>query len=373
MLGIYIHIPFCVSKCAYCDFTSVPGDERADGYLGALEAEMEMAGRLYAQPADSVFLGGGTPGHLKPGRVARLMGALRSRFDVRDGAEITIETNPCAVTREKLDEYIAAGIGRLSLGLQAAQDSLLAFLGRRHSLAAFDSAFDLARKAGFRNVNIDLIYAIPGQSMENWEETLYHALYKKPEHISAYALSIEKGTPLFGMLEAGKIDDVEADTAADMYEAAQRLLAQKGYVNYEVSNFAAGGAVCAHNMKYWTLQNYLGLGAAAHSNIGRLRFANTEDIDAYIRQMETGAQHYASAQYLDDKARRAEYAMLRLRLKDGLPFEDYKKQFRVDFEKTYAEGIKLAVRHGLAEVREGRLLPTAKGFALQNTLAGIFF
>lgn len=371
MLGIYIHIPFCVKKCNYCDFTSVEAGSLIPGYLSALKREIELSAKLYPDGADSVFIGGGTPGRLDEGCIADIMDCLRSYFPLADGAEVTIETNPCVVTQGKLAEYRSCGINRISMGLQAVQPHLLELLGRLHTQEQFDEAFDMAREAGFQNINADVMYALSGQTMEEWEATLYHLLYKKPEHISAYALSLEAGTPLCDMYEAGEIARTDEDTDAEMYAFAQNLLSERGYLNYEISNFARDGRVCAHNLKYWELQNYLGLGAAAHSFVNGMRFENTKDIEKYIAQLKTGVR-YESSKFIDKKEHLFEYIMLRLRLRNGIDFAAFKKEFGQDFEKRYAEGIEQAQRWGLAAVQDGRLCPTAKGFALQNKLAGIF-
>lgn len=371
MLGIYIHIPFCVKKCNYCDFTSVEAESLIPGYLSALKREIELSAKLYPDGADSVFIGGGTPGRLDEGCIADIMDCLLKNFPLAEDAEITIETNPCVVTRSKLTEYRESGINRISMGLQAVQPHLLELLGRLHTQEQFDEAFDMAREAGFQNINADVMYALSGQTMDDWEATLYHLLYKKPEHISAYALSIEPGTPLGDMYEAGEIARIDEDTDAEMYEKAQSLLSERGYLNYEISNFARDGRVCRHNLKYWNLQNYLGLGAAAHSFVNGMRFANTRDIEKYIERLKTGVR-YESTKFIDKKEHLFEYIMLKLRLRSGLDFAAFKREFGVDFEKQYAQGIEKAKSLALAEVADGRLVPTARGFALQNKLAGIF-
>lgn len=372
MLGIYIHIPFCIKKCSYCDFVSVEGTVLADAYLLALEKEMELSAKLYKDDVDSVFIGGGTPGIWEAAQITKLMNALKAHFPITKDAEITIETNPGTVTPEKLAAYKACGINRISMGLQAMQPHLLELLGRQHTLQQFDVAYDMAIAAGFDNMNIDIIYAIPTQTMEDWQETLYHVLYKKPKHISAYALSIEPSTPLGRMLETGKIQQVDEDVDSDMYEAAQKLLSEKGYVNYEVSNFARGGYECRHNLKYWNMEHYLGLGVAAHSCVQRLRFANTAHLQKYIELMQRGTLQYASSQFIDEKSFRFEYIMLKLRLKQGIDFAEYKSLFQENFEKIYADALEKAQKYGLAKVERGKLMPTAKGFALQNQLAGLF-
>lgn len=371
MLGVYIHIPFCVRKCAYCDFVSLEGLEKARAYADALIHEIHAAGKLYKQNVDTVFLGGGTPGALPEGMITELSTALRKSFAVKETAEITIETNPCVVTKIKLREYKEAGISRISLGLQAAQDPLLQILGRRHDVRQFDEAYALARTVGFDNINVDLIYAIPGQTMEDWEETLSHVLDLKPAHISAYALKIEQGTPMGSQLAAGDIVPFSEDEDALLYERAVQRLVENGYNHYEISNFALEGRECAHNLKYWNLKNYLGLGVAAHSNIERLRFANTEDVDGYIHQMRQGTLHYGRPDFINDEERKFEFIMLKLRLKDGFTFSEYKRLFHEDFQALYKAQLMKAQQEGLVEITDRRVCPTEKGFMLQNKLIGI--
>ncbi len=369
MLGIYIHIPFCQGgKCNYCDFVSTGETGLIPGYMDALAEEITLTGKMYAKRVDSVYIGGGTPGSLEGGRIGGLMETLRAHFDVSGGAEITIETNPSDVDEGKLGEYRRAGINRLSMGMQAAQDELLTFLGRRHTVEQFDDAFHLARGAGFDNINVDLIYAIPGQGMDDWRDSLNHVMYLKPEHISAYALKIEPGTPFGEMLAKGGLEPVGQDADADMYQAAREILTSKGFINYEISNFARFGRECAHNMKYWRLGDYLGLGVAAHSNIDRLRFCNTDDTGAYIGRLGKGEIKYASSQFVGDAERKAEYVMLTLRILEGFSLQDYRDAFGEDFEKTHADELEEAVLHGLAAVEDGRVRPTPKGYCLQNRL-----
>jgi len=371
MLGIYIHIPFCVKKCGYCDFASVEDKSLIPPYIAALEKEIDITGRMYGEPVDTVFIGGGTPGILGPGVMPAIMERLRSAFEITNDAEVTIEVNPCVVTPVKLAEYRECGINRISIGLQAAQDRLLRLLGRQHDAHMFGTAFKAAREAGFDNINIDVIYALPTQTMDDWEETLYHVLYLRPEHISAYALKLEEGTPMYGAVADGGLELPDEDTDADMYIKARSLLCEKGYTNYEISNFAFAGRECRHNLKYWTLQNYLGLGAAAHSGIERLRFSNTEDIPEYIKQMEQGSVHYASSEFISDSGRIFEFIMLRLRLWEGFTFAEYKELFGKDFRKTNAAQIAEAEKHGLITVDAEGMAPTEKGFLLQNTLIHI--
>lgn len=371
MLGLYFHIPFCVKKCAYCDFVSTERQSLIAPYMHALQKETAIVGGMYNKPVDSVFFGGGTPSFIDEAYIRRIMDTVRRDFKFAADAEVTLEANPCSLSREKLYAYRDAGINRLSIGLQAAQDSHLKTLGRQHTVAMFDNAFDLAREAGFENINIDMIYALPGQTVREWEETLFHALHKKPEHISAYALKIEEGTPMARMAAAGEITPVDEETDVRMYHMAQAILDNKGYDNYEISNFAINGYECAHNLKYWNLKDYIGLGVSAHSCIERLRFANTGDIHEYIENMQKGRLRYEQSDFIGDTERKIEYIMLKLRLKKGFLLYDYKRRFGTDFLMEYAPEIEKACGEGLCVVQNDCVLPTKKGFDLQNQLVSI--
>jgi len=371
MLGIYLHIPFCVKKCNYCDFVSVERKELIEAYFCALKNEIEMTGRMYRRKVDSVFFGGGTPSFPPAQYLVETMDALCRAFDVQADAEITIEANPCSLDASKLKEYRRAGINRLSIGLQAVQDHLLKMLGRQHTYRQFEYAYSCAREAGFNNINIDAIYALPGQKMADWEETLRFILEKEPEHISAYALKFEPGTPIFQGLQTGEIIPINEDMDLAMYHIAQDMLTSRDYDNYEISNFAKEGFECSHNLKYWNLRDYLGLGAAAHSCIDHMRFANTGDVKKYISNMKSGQLHYASSELILERERKLEYIMLKLRLKKGFSFFDYKSRFDEDFRQAFPTELEKVVSLGLAETDGRGLYPTRRGFDLQNQLVSI--
>lgn len=339
-----------------------------DAYFHALGTEIKMTGRMYERKVDSVFFGGGTPSFPPAQYITGAMDALRRAFDVQEDAEITLEANPCSLDAQKLREYRAAGINRLSIGLQAAQDRLLAMLGRQHTRGQFERAYGLAREAGFSNINIDVIYALPGQETTEWEDTLCFATEKEPEHVSAYALKIEPGTPLFRAVELGEAVPADEDTDLAMYHMAQDVLEGKDFTNYEVSNFAKEGFECRHNLKYWNVRDYLGLGAAAHSCMDHMRFSNTEDVEEYISNMKAGKLRYASSELVSEKDRKLEYIMLKLRLKNGFSFFDYKSRFNENFPEAFSREMGRVVSLGLAETDGRGLYPTKRGFDLQNQL-----
>lgn len=371
MLGIYLHIPFCVKKCNYCDFVSIEREELVEAYFCALKNEIEMSGRMYKRKVDSIFFGGGTPSFPPARYITETMDALCRAFDVQRDAEITIEANPCSIDDQKLKKYLRAGINRLSIGLQAAQDHLLNMLGRQHTYRQFECAYSYAREAGFDNINFDAIYALPGQKITDWEETLRFVLEKGPEHISAYALKIEPGTPIFQEVQMGEILPADEDADLAMYHMAQDMLKSRDYVNYEISNFSKEGFECSHNLKYWNLRDYLGLGAAAHSCIDHMRFSNTDNVEEYISNMKTGQLRYASSELISDLERKLEYIMLKMRLKNGFSFYDYKSRFGEDFRRAFPTELERVISLGLAKTDGRGLYPTKRGFDLQNQLVSI--
>jgi len=370
MLGIYIHIPFCIKKCLYCDFVSTEQTSLIGKYLDALIIEIELTGKMYSRMVDSVFLGGGTPSLLSGGEIARILDALENHFRMDGDREVTMEANPGTLTEDKLKAYKDAGVNRISLGLQCAQNESLRMLGRQHTVEEFEASYEKIRKAGFENINIDLIYALPGQAKDDVEDTLRFVLQKRPEHVSAYALHMEKGTPMYEMAQMGEVEEVSEEDDLEQYHLIQQQLDGRGYRNYEISNFAIPGYECKHNLKYWNLVDYLGLGAAAHSCIDRVRFANTSNIAEYIRQLANGKLQYPVSELVDDRNRKIEYLMLKLRLKGGFSLYDYKSKFGEDFLEKFQKEFQSAAACGLIAYEDGNIIPTAKGFDLQNVLVG---
>ncbi len=293
-IALYMHIPFCVRKCAYCDFTSYAGAmDRLPAYLVRLETEIEEAsawplgrhagaGRELgpkARPVSTLYIGGGTPSLLSGQQIQQLLDAVRAHFDLLPDAEISMEANPGTIDGSKLLAYRQAGINRLSFGAQAMQPRLLQTLGRIHAWSDAESGVCMARSAGFKNLNIDLMYALPGQTIGDWRDTLAAAIALKPEHISAYSLILEEGTPLTGRVERGELAEPTEDTCVAMQRLATRMLSDAGLLRYEISNYAKPGFECRHNIAYWTRREYLGMGAAAHSLMGGARFSNTDELD----------------------------------------------------------------------------------------------
>jgi len=306
MRGIYVHVPFCVRKCGYCDFYSVAGgEEERDRFPGLVEREMDLVLRAFPGeadvPADTVYVGGGTPTVLGPGRLTRLLAAIRSRFPVAEGAEVTTEANPGTVTGDDFARLREGGFTRVSLGVQSFRPATLAALGRIHSVEDVRAAYRDARRAGFSSVGIDLIFGNPGQSEAEWREDLDLAVTFLPDHVSAYALTPEPGTPIHAAIGAGAISLPDDDAVARMYAAARETLRGAGYRHYEISNFSRPGKECRHNLKYWRRDGYLGLGPSAHGLLfpGEsapygLRTANPPSLPDYVRALGEGRPPWGS-------------------------------------------------------------------------------
>lgn len=295
MASIYIHIPYCERKCLYCDFYSIEGLSSKDRFLAALGEEIDLYSVCYgeAEPIETIFFGGGTPSLLAPSAIKKILDLICSLFNVEPDAEITIEANPGTITQASLSGYLAAGVNRISIGIQSLQQMELQFLQRIHSAQEAESAVKDAYAVGFKNVSIDLIFSIPGQTRSRWEDTLQRSLDLRPTHISAYSLIVEEGTPLYSMVKRGIVTQVSEKVDAAMYESTMSILARNGYRHYEISNYALPGFECRHNLNYWNHANYLSFGPSAHSfwrtslRSGR-RWWNDRNIDYYCSAIETG-------------------------------------------------------------------------------------
>ena len=368
-LGIYIHVPFCRSKCQYCDFYSLStkDDKLMDGYLDAICAHIKEAGALApAYKVDTIYFGGGTPSFFGAEGMATILTYIRRSFDVDNNAEITFEANPDSVTDKLLKRLRAEGFNRVSLGIQTDDDEVLRKLGRPHTFANAVTAYHRIRKAGFRNVSVDLMYGLPGQTLRAWRETLEHVLTLNPEHISCYGLKVEEGTPLYEYRDYAKLPDDDAQ--ADMYLAAIEMLKAYGYRQYEISNFARKGLYSKHNMKYWTGGEYLGFGPSASSDFAGKRFTLCRSVQEYISGIKNQDQIIDEVQEIPLRERAGEYLMLRLRTFNGINVEDYERNFLLPFapledilEKNRDFGY--AVR-----TEDGRWHLTPKGFLLSNTI-----
>jgi len=369
-LGLYIHIPFCSAKCYYCDFISFPNMEDCfNQYIDALISEALLyQNYLNSKIVDTIFIGGGTPSLFSPLQIKRLLCGLKDVCNI-EAKEITIEANPETLNAQKIEGFAACGINRLSMGLQTHDNDILKRIGRRHTYEMFLEAINIA-KSYFSNISVDTIFALPGQSIKSFIETIQNLIDLSLQHISAYALKLEPGTKL-----ACDFAGADEDTDRQMYHSAVKLLASAGYDHYETSNFAKAGFECLHNLKYWNGDEYLGLGAAAHSFTAqskKVRSSNTEVINDYFKLISKGKRPAAQTISLSSLDEKNEYLMLRLRLKKGISFKDFNERFGCDFEKIFEEPIEAALKAGLITRDENGIYPTLRGFDLQNTCIAEF-
>jgi oxygen-independent coproporphyrinogen-3 oxidase len=364
--GIYVHVPFCVSRCPYCDFNTYVGiTDTAPAYVDALlrEAEWWAAG-AGVREAGSIFLGGGTPSLLEPKLLAKLLGGLAATFRVRDGSEITLEANPETVDLGRLRAFRAAGVNRLSFGAQSFAAHVLERLGRAHTADRTREAVGESRLAGFDNLSLDLIYGTPGESMDDWRTSLEEAIALEPEHLSAYALTIEPATAFGASVAAGRMPAPDDDDQASKYELALDLLGDAGYEHYEISNWAKPGRASRHNLVYWTQGEYAGLGAGAHGHLDGVRTWNVKLPSAYVERTAPGGAQSARAgeERLDATARAEEWLALRLRLVAGLDLAEASSRLGRDLRPP-ATGL---VNDGLALMERERLVLTRRGMLLAS-------
>lgn len=363
-LGIYIHIPFCVQKCLYCDFCSFPraNADFIEKYVDALTAQMmSWAGRCAEYGVDTVYFGGGTPTLLTLPQWARLFDTLHRQFRLLPNAEITAETNPATADLSYLRALRSLGVNRLSMGVQSANANELRALGRIHSFASAQGTFADARKAGFDNISIDLMLGIPHQTSDSLRHTLSEFIALAPEHISAYLLKVEDGTPFGRMRDTLILPDEDAQ--CDFYTDTVNSLADAGYARYEISNFARSDRYSRHNLRYWQGRPYLGLGLAAHSDFGGQRFSAGRDAATYL-----AGNWVEESENISSEERRAEYIMLRLRLDEGIDTADYTARFGRDFYEEFGKILAPYQQAGLVRQSNGRLALTTRGMLLSNTI-----
>lgn len=391
-LQLYIHIPFCVRKCSYCDFLSFSTDERTQlAYADALIREIEFyAPQMSQYTVNTIYIGGGTPTWLNEDKMVEILDAVYTYFNVSPEAEVSMECNPGTVTSAKLEKYHRAGVNRLSIGLQSADDEELKVLGRIHNFEQFIKTYEMARNAGFGNINVDLISGIPYQTAEKFLHTLQKVVRLKPDHISAYSLIIEKGTPFYDAYkfdavkqEAGMQTEVlpTEDEVYRIYKLTQQYLAQAGYEQYEISNFARPGFECEHNIGYWTRANYLGLGLGAASLVENVRYSNITDLYQYISDSEqikwvdyvqddesvvSGSNLHASVDAVSRKAQMEEFMFLGLRQNCGVTRQQFESAFGIPIDGIYKNALDYLRDEGLLDTSEGRIVLTEKGMDLSN-------
>lgn len=364
-LAIYIHVPFCVRKCAYCDFASFSGRQDVwKNYFEVLLGEIDAWGEeLRTRVVRSVFFGGGTPSLVPAEYISAALNRLRSHAALSPDCEITIEANPGTLTSEKLRIYREAGVNRISIGVQSFDGELLKSLGRIHSPEEAEQAVRMAWEAGFENISIDLMYALPGQNMAKWLETLKRAVSLPVQHISAYSLIVEEGTEMARRVESGEVSVPDDDSVNEMQRMAVDFLGKSGFARYEISNYARPGCESRHNITYWQVGEYLGLGSAAHSLLNNDRFANPPELEGYLAgQRMLGRE----ARSLSDQ--KEEHIMLETRMLRGLDLNGWREKFGEDFCAARAAAIRKLENYGLIEMENGFLRLTAMGLELQDSV-----
>lgn len=367
-LGIYVHIPFCASKCEYCDFYSLRDQPESvmDSYLDVVCRHIQETGALAPEyVVDTVYFGGGTPTHFGAEGLAEILTQIRRSFDVSDSAEITFEANPESVTDALLKRLRAEGFNRVSLGIQCDDDEILAKIGRPHTYEQAVNAYDRIRHFGFQNVSVDLIYGLPGQSLGAWQQTLENVLTLHPEHISCYGLKVEEGTPLYGYQAYADLAD--DDTQADMYLSAVEILKEHGYRQYEISNFARRGKVSRHNLKYWMGMEYIGFGPDASSDFASKRYSYVRSLPEYIAGIRNGGQIIRELNQIPTRERAGEYVMMRLRTIGGINRQEYESAFLLPFDPL-EKLLQMNEQHGLARFENGRWHLTPRGFLVSNSI-----
>ena len=368
-LGIYIHIPFCKSKCEYCDFYSIGGsrDRRVtDDYLQALADHIREAGRLAPEYlVDTVYFGGGTPSFFGAENLEKILDEIHKSFRLSVEAEITLEANPDSVTLQSMKKLVRAGFNRISIGVQSDDDEMLKKLGRPHNFHQAKQALTLARQAGFGNISLDLMYGLPNQTLTAWKETVLRIVGLRPEHISCYALKVEEGTPLWSYKELANLPD--DDTQADMYLAASDILRDYGYEHYEISNFAKKGFASKHNLKYWNGGEYLGFGPTAASDFAGKRFTIVRDLHGYVQGIAKKETVLSECETIPARERAGEYVMLRLRTSDGISAEEYERQYLMPFAPL-EKAMKRFEEKGYAVYENDRWHLTEPGWLVSNQI-----
>lgn len=385
-MGLYVHVPFCATKCPYCDFNTYQGIESLlDPFLDALTTELLLWGQVLSHPrVNTVFLGGGTPSYLPEHHLPRIFEVIKSSYDIQKDAEITVEANPDDLTAKKCSDLMLVGVNRLSIGIQSLDDGLLKLLGRRHDSAQAVNAVKLAQNAGFANINLDLMYGLPDQTTDQWQQTLHQVVDLKPQHLSLYALTPEEGTPLHQWLKDGSVPQPDSDLAADMYQLARELLSEAGFHHYEISNWSLPGFPARHNLGYWRNLPYLGVGPGAHSRLGAYRFWDVSSPRSYLDKItkwqkgqptplgkldETtlkSAYPVDGWEHISPELDRSETMILGLRLLDGLDLGQASARLSADLESLYGLQIEELIALGMLERHDDVLRLTSGSYLIAN-------
>ena len=369
-LSLYIHIPFCKQKCFYCDFPSYASiDYLREDYVDALSKEIEEKASKYI--IKSIFIGGGTPSYLDTKEISKILSCIK-KLDLIEGMEFTMECNPGALLEEKLRAMLDGGVNRISMGLQAVQNSLLKDIGRIHSFKQFEENFNLARKVGFKNINVDLMFGLPNQKVDEWKESLEVIAKLNPEHISAYSLIIEEGTAFYKLWEKDKLILPSEDEERTMYEITKSILDKFGYHQYEISNYSKEGFECYHNKVYWKCEEYLGVGSASTSFIDGKRIKNIENVKKYIDKINSGEEvvEDITINTLEDSME--EFVFMGLRMLSGISISEFNKRFGVNIESIYKDVIDKNINKKLLVLENDKLKLTEKGIELSNSVMSDF-
>ena len=367
-LGIYIHIPFCVKKCGYCDFYSVKWDEISESkYIKSAINEIKSYSELQDKfIVDTIYIGGGTPSIVNPKNLENMINVIKSIFKVEENAEISMEANPNTLNKGNLNDYSSIGINRLSIGIQSLNDDILKRIGRIHNSKEALEAIEKAKQCGFANINADVMFNIPGQTIDDINNTISKLIKKDIKHISFYSLKLEKGTPMYTLEKNKEIFLPEEDEEREMYYAGRNIMEANNLFQYEISNFAAKGYECRHNLKYWNQEEYVGIGPSAHSFLKNKRFNNPSDLKEYILSGENSNIQRNILEVMDDNQMIFEYIILCLRLTEGLKFADFENKFSINFKEVYAKQIEYLLKNNLIEIDDAAVRLTKRGMDISN-------
>ena len=373
--GIYIHIPFCKSRCSYCDFATdvYRNNDAVERYVSALCLEIQNSKFKIQNSVETIYFGGGTPSLLTTNQLEKILNGLHQTFSIAPQIEFTLEMNPATVTLEKLQEFKSLGVNRASFGVQTFDDRALKLLARGHDANDARKTFQLLRQDDFDNISFDLIAGLPNQTLQNWEDNLNQALELEPEHLSLYLLEIHEATPLAEQIRSKRQPLPDEDLAAEMYELMLEKVGKFGYQQYEISNFAKPNFESRHNSKYWLCEPVFAFGVSAHSFDGKnIRWANERDTNKYVQMMENGDSPIVEKNVLDAVQVAGEFAFLNLRLTKGLNLEEYKERFGIDLQIKYAEDLKHLEEAELIEFENNQLRLTKKGMVYSNEVFAVF-
>ena len=369
-VSLYIHIPFCKQKCFYCDFPSYSGKERfKEDYVDALIEEIEKRARGYI--IKTIFIGGGTPSYLEVNQIEKLLLAI-NKLNLHKDIEFSMECNPGVLFKEKLIAMKNGGVNRISFGLQSTKDSLLKEVGRIHSYEEFLDNFKLARELGFKNINVDIMYGLPNQTVEDWKDTLETICSIKPEHISAYSLIIEEGTVFYNLYEKGLLKLPTEEMEREMDKLTKGVLKDHGYHQYEISNYSLDGKECEHNKVYWQLKDYIGLGTAASSYIDGTRIKNIDNIEEYISKINSGIEVYEEKYINSEEDEIEEFIFMGLRMNKGISIKEFEERFNMSVESIYEKVLEKNIKNGFLKKENGRIYLTSIGMDFSNNVMAEF-